>query len=90
MHDSIAHLIGERQRQLRMLNLERRVVLLDVVAGLANDLKVTDHGILHQFILQKGDFIQFICIAADPLDRLQDMRKNDYQYLQKQLIPTRR
>jgi hypothetical protein len=42
VRNGIAHLVSKRQRQLRMCSGELKVVLLDVVAGLADDLEVAD------------------------------------------------
>ena len=48
---SVAHLIGECQGQARVLCRELGLVLLDIVARLADDLEVADYGILRHFVL---------------------------------------
>lgn len=48
MCNNVAHLVGERQRQLRMVAGELGIALFNVVAGLADDLKVPNHGILYE------------------------------------------
>jgi hypothetical protein len=49
--DGIAHLVGKRQRQLRMRSRKLGIVFLNVIAGFADDLEVANHGVLHQLIV---------------------------------------
>ncbi len=45
MCDSVAHLVCEGQRQLGMLCRKFRVMLQDVVAGLADNFQIADNGV---------------------------------------------
>ncbi len=56
MGHSVAHLVGERQRQIWMLCCEIGIVLLYIVAGLADDLEISDYGVLNQVVFQKVGF----------------------------------
>jgi hypothetical protein len=47
-----------------MLYREPRVMLLDVIAGFAEDLQVADHLVLHQLVLQESYFIQQFSITG--------------------------
>ena len=73
VRDSIAHLIGDRQGQFGVPHRERGVVLLNVVAGLADDLEVADHGILRHFTLQEGCFVEFVDVAPHRSPNLTQM-----------------
>ena len=46
------------------------IMLLDVVAGFAENFQIPDDGVLYQLVLQESDFIYVLGITADPLDRL--------------------
>ena len=73
MGDGVSHLVGRRQRQLRMRCSELGGVLLDVVAGLANDLQVADHGVLYQRVVQERHFVHMPGVAPDALDGFEDV-----------------
>lgn len=64
----VAHLIGECQRQFWMMRRELRIVVLDVVAGFADDLEVADDGILSHVVPQEGHLVDITDISLDTLD----------------------
>ena len=45
------------------------VVILDVVAGLADDFDVPDHGVLNHFVAQERRFIDVLDVAVNAVDR---------------------
>lgn len=51
------------------------MVLLDVVARLANDLEVPDHGVLGHFVLKERHFVDVFDVAINALDRLPNVPK---------------
>ena len=69
----VTHLIGESQGQIRVSRRVLGEVVFDVVAGLADDLEVTDHGILNHLILQELHFVHIFGVAIDALDGLKNM-----------------
>ena len=75
MGHGVAHLICERQGQLRVGCSELRIVLLDIVAGLTDDLEVPDHGILDHLVLQEWDLAHVLGVAVDTLDGFEDVRQ---------------
>ena len=71
----IAHLIGGRQRKMRMTRRKRRAMLLDIAAGLADNLQVADHGSLHQRIAEEGVTLHVPRVTVDALDGFEDVRQ---------------
>nr|WP_240002021.1 hypothetical protein [Photorhabdus bodei] len=51
MSQSITHQVSKRQWQFRVSNSEIGIMLPNVITGLADDLEVADHGILHQLVV---------------------------------------
>ena len=51
------------------------VELLDVIAGLTDDLEVTDHGVLNQLGVHERLFVHVLGIAANAFDGLCDVGK---------------
>jgi hypothetical protein len=56
-----------------MQSREIRMVLLNVVTGLADDLEIADHRILHQLIVQDCHFVHAPGVANNALDGLGDV-----------------
>jgi hypothetical protein len=56
-----------------MRSREIRMVLLDVVTGLADDLEIADHRILHQLIVQACHFVHAPGVAHIALNGLGDV-----------------
>lgn len=50
-----------------------RIGAFDISTRLADDLEIADHRILRHFVVKEGDLVHVVGIAADTLDRLQDM-----------------
>ena len=53
------------------------VELLDVMAGLTDDLEVTDHGVLNQLGVHERLFVHVLGIAANAFDGLCDEQPKD-------------
>ena len=73
MGQQIAHVVGKCQGQVRVRCHKFGGRTRYVLAGLANDLKVSDDRILHQRIGQKCSLVQAASVALDACNRLQDM-----------------
>lgn len=58
-----------------MPSREVAIMLLDIVAGVAENFQISNDGVLYQFVLQESDYIHILGIAVDPLGRLQDVRQ---------------
>lgn len=87
VRDGVAHLVSGRQRQFRVRGSEIGVLLLDVVAGLADDFQVLDDGVLHQRIAHEFRVVHPLRITIDPLDRFADMRGSSFKRPERPVIP---
>ena len=58
-----------------MLCRKVRIMLLDVIAGFAENFQVADDGVLYQFVTQERELVYILGISVDPLDRFQHVRQ---------------
>lgn len=54
-------------------------MLFDILCSFANDLDISDHGILNLLILQKGDLGQVFGVALNAADRLKNYGSESQQ-----------
>ena len=73
MQQRIARVVGRKDWQFRMCRHEFGEVLCDVSAGLSNDLKVSDHGILVTRTPAELGIAQTGCIVFDPIDGFENV-----------------
>jgi len=71
--DTVAHGVHEYPGYFGVSLGIIRVATLNVARCLANNLEVSDHGILSFFIVKKFNFRHVFNIAVNPLNRFDDM-----------------
>src|SRR5471032_408235 len=71
----IAHLTSERKGQRRVRGRKFRVVHLDVMASLADDLDVSDHGVLGHLVLHELLLVHVDGVSLDAPNSLRNVLK---------------
>ncbi len=73
VRQGISHVVCRADRQFRMCSDEVRKIPIEIAAGFADDLEVSDHCVLVTRTLNKLIVSEVGCVAFDPIDCFKDV-----------------